>query len=349
MRILLFVSIVSIILSACSSNPANGVSGTISGAEGADLYLDHFMYKSPMVTVAKVPIDGSGNFSYSFDEAPEPGIYRLRVGRNQWLTVLDEANSGLQIKGTVDQLSDYTVDVSGNPIAEQANDWMNKVYSGTWKSEDLMSKLKEENHPLVEMLAAVSMGEKNKDEASLNLYTEANNQLRRDLPESDYAKDMALLTTTLKVQIQQAAARAKTSIGSVPPPIVEKDPNGNLRSLDDVKGKVVLVDFWASWCKPCRIANPMVVDLYKKYNKNGFEVFNVSLDKSKEKWVRAIEQDGLIWDHHVSDLRGWSAQPAKDYGVGSIPRTFLIDRDGKIAGVNIRNKQELEEKIKSLL
>ncbi|MBI3135037.1 MAG: TlpA family protein disulfide reductase [Bacteroidetes bacterium] len=114
--------------------------------------------------------------------------------------------------------------------------------------------------------------------------------------------------------------------------------NGDTLRLSDLKGKVVLIDFWASWCGPCRRENPNVVAMYKKYNADGFEVFSVSLDKSTDaaKWKAAIEADGLIWPNHVSDLRGWQCAAAMDYGVKSIPFTVLIDAEGKIIATNVR-------------
>jgi thiol-disulfide isomerase/thioredoxin len=114
--------------------------------------------------------------------------------------------------------------------------------------------------------------------------------------------------------------------------------DGQILKLSDQKGKVILLDFWASWCAPCRRENPNVVAMYKKYNESGFDVFSVSLDKAgdAEKWKAAIAQDGLIWPNHVSDLKGWQCAAAIDYAVKSIPFTVLIDREGKIISTNVR-------------
>ncbi len=349
MKILISFIISAFLLASCGSTDQAGVSGKISGAEGADLYVDKFMYKSPIVTLAKIPIDGSGNFSHTFEEGLENGVYRLRVGRNQFLTVLDSNQANLTLKGDISDFNDYSIEIEGNSTANTATEWMNKVSTGEWDLSSLLEKLKEENHPLIEMLVATEAANKTKNREALVVLEEAHKQMKKDIPNSGYTKDMGIVSATLNQQIKQAEAKAKTAVGAFPPKIAQKDPDGNIRTLGDLKGKVVLLDFWASWCKPCRRANPMVVNLYKKYNDQGFEVFNVSLDKSKQRWVKAIEQDGLVWPHHVSDLRGWAAKPAKDYGVRSIPRTFLLGRDGKIKAKNIRNKQKLEEKIKELL
>ncbi len=107
--------------------------------------------------------------------------------------------------------------------------------------------------------------------------------------------------------------------------------------LSDLKGKVVLIDFWASWCGPCRRENPAVVALYKKYKDDGFTILSVSLDKDKAKWIAAIEKDGLVWPNHVSDLKFWQAKVARLYGVNSIPYTVLLDKDGNIIRTKLRS------------
>ena len=131
----------------------------------------------------------------------------------------------------------------------------------------------------------------------------------------------------------------RTSEGSVAPELEFSDPDGRVRKLSDLRGKVVLVDFWASWCGPCRRENPHVVSMYAKYHDLGFEVFSVSLDNNKERWKEAIAKDGLVWPNHVSDLKGWGSAAAKLYGVSSIPSTFLVDKEGRIIAKGLRGEQ----------
>ncbi|MBP5663642.1 MAG: redoxin domain-containing protein [Bacteroidales bacterium] len=136
----------------------------------------------------------------------------------------------------------------------------------------------------------------------------------------------------------ETSPATSTSIGAIAPDLAFPDPDGNIRKLSDLRGKVVLLDFWASWCRPCRGENPHVVAMYQKYHDKGFEVFSVSLDREKESWKRAIAADGLVWPNHVSDLKYWSSEAARTYGVSSIPSTFLLDQNGRIIAKNLRGE-----------
>jgi peroxiredoxin len=137
------------------------------------------------------------------------------------------------------------------------------------------------------------------------------------------------------VVISNTSKENTPGIGQKAPDISLPNPEGQKVKLSTLKGKVVLIDFWASWCGPCRKENPFVVNVYNKYKDKGFTVFSVSLDNNKDKWLQAIEKDGLVWNH-VSDLKGWNSSAADLYGIRSIPATFLLDKDGTIIGKNLR-------------
>ena len=143
-------------------------------------------------------------------------------------------------------------------------------------------------------------------------------------------------------------------IGQRAPELVYDSPSGEKISLSSLRGKMVLIDFWAAWCPPCRAENPNLVKTYQHYkdkdfiNGSGFTVYGISLDKTKEAWVAAIEQDGLVWESHVSDLKYWQSVPAAQYGVMGIPANFLIDGDGIIVAKGLRG-QFLDDKLKELL
>lgn len=134
----------------------------------------------------------------------------------------------------------------------------------------------------------------------------------------------------------QMKGEMKLIKGAVAPDFAQDDPDGKPINLSDFRGKYVLVDFWASWCGPCRKENPHVLKLYNKYHDMGFEILGVSLDKKKEPWVKAIEKDKLPWNH-VSDLKGWSNEVSNMYGVKSIPHTILLDQEGRIIARNLRS------------
>lgn len=131
------------------------------------------------------------------------------------------------------------------------------------------------------------------------------------------------------------------AIGTKATELSYKDPTGKEIALSSLKGNMVLLDFWASWCGPCRRNNPGVVALYNKYQGKkwakgvkGFTVYSVSLDQNGENWKQAIKQDGLVWPNHVSDLKGWSSEAAAKYGIRSIPQTVLIDETGYVLAIN---------------
>jgi thiol-disulfide isomerase/thioredoxin len=159
-------------------------------------------------------------------------------------------------------------------------------------------------------------------------------------------KPSALKSVYGKQLTQYRTIAARTAIGARPA-FAQADTSGKPISLQSFRGKYVLVDFWASWCAPCRKENPFLVAAYNKYHEKGFEVLGVSLDDKKDRWLKAIAADGLPWQQ-VSDLKGWKNELAVRYGIRSIPANFLLDREGRIIAKNLRGK-ELEEKLAELL
>jgi thiol-disulfide isomerase/thioredoxin len=143
-------------------------------------------------------------------------------------------------------------------------------------------------------------------------------------------------------------------VGERAPELVFKSPSGEKIALSSLRGKMVLIDFWASWCAPCRAENPTIVRIYKEFKDktfqdgDGFTIYSVSLDKSKENWVAAIKRDGLVWESQVSDLKWWESVPAAIYGVIEIPSNFLINGDGIIIAKDLHG-HFLADKLNALL
>lgn len=160
----------------------------------------------------------------------------------------------------------------------------------------------------------------------------------------DHLKESPL-GQVIPMQIQSVL---RTKIGQIAPELELQSPDGKIIKTSDYRGKYILLDFWASWCGPCRVENPNLVSAYSDYHEKGFEILGISLDNApqKEAWIGAIQDDGLIWPQ-VSDLKGWDSYPAKLYGINSIPANFLLDPQGKIIARNLRGK-DLQEKLRSI-
>ncbi|MGN8036290.1 redoxin domain-containing protein [Chitinophaga sp. 22321] len=143
--------------------------------------------------------------------------------------------------------------------------------------------------------------------------------------------------------VRAEAIAKKTGIGATAIDFTQNNTAGKPVKLSDYRGKYVLLDFWASWCGPCRAENPNVLDNYEKYHSKGLEILGVSLDDKKDAWLKAIKDDGLEWAH-VSDLKGWKNEVAKEYNIRAVPSNFLIDKEGKIVAVDLRG-EELTQKL----
>lgn len=213
---------------------------------------------------------------------------------------------------------------------------LDSAYEANWQSQlaDVKTFMSKHKASVVAPYLAMTRLMGNSEVSELDSLT---NQLDTTLRKSLYTQ---ILNETI-------ALLKKVEIGQPAVDFTLNTPEGKPLMLSSLYGKYILIDFWASWCNPCRQENPNVVKAYKKYKAKGFDILGVSLDKDKTKWEGAIKSDKLTW-HHVSDLKGWDNEVAKLYGIRSIPSNVLLDKKGVIIAKNLRG-EKLEEKLKELL
>lgn len=192
------------------------------------------------------------------------------------------------------------------------------------KQTDKVAVLLEQHAPSLAVINLLQSNTIDKDQYT-STYVAVANKLKKEWPLYSQTKIFSDFVDKLKV----------TAIGQPAPEIALPNPDGVVVKLSSMKGKYVLVDFWAKWCGPCRQENPNVVKAFNKYKDKGFTVFGVSLDRNKEDWVKAINDDGLTWTH-VSDLKFWQSEAAKTYSITAIPFSLLLDTNGIIIGKNLR-------------
>jgi peroxiredoxin len=343
--------LLAIALASCSQS-GKSVSGTVSGANNLQVALDQIYFdRNSTVALGKTACDASGKFEVKSEKALEEGLYRLSIGAKKVYFILDGKESGVDISGNLETIDRMEMTVTGSETFQCYVNIVQELIKNPAQTTDAAKAAVQKGcTPLMRAFLSTQLYAQNPP-MFMDEFKKYRTELKEALPGSKYASTYENIINQLEQQLAAqtgggapAEEAGPVQVGMQAPEISLPDPKGKVRSLSSLKGKVVLLDFWASWCGPCRRANPHVVEMYKKYKSRGFEVFSVSLDRpdGKDKWIQAIQQDGLIWDNHVSDLKFWDSAPAATYGVRSIPRTFLINREGKIVAVNPRDNLEGE-------
>lgn len=315
------------------------LSGKITGLpEGAHAILDEFA-GNQLRPVDTLTLGSAGSFKVAVN-ITEPTMYVLhtesREGGAAYFLLAPKDKVTVEIVYLEEQKLFKITECKGSEnvdLYRQFNDLMVGAVNQTMQAmlPYQLEKLLRDNKNVLMSAFLVTVFEQD-FENHAPLYMEIRDALQKEYPNHVLVKQL------------QERLRNVVLPGMEAPDIAMKDPDGNIRKLSDLRGNVVLLDFWASWCGPCRRENPNVVKLYHRFHDKGFEIFSVSLDNTRDAWVKAIQADGLVWPNHVSDLHGWTSTGGKTYGVSSVPNTVLIDRDGKIIARNLRGA-ELEKKL----
>jgi peroxiredoxin len=340
------------------------ITGKISGLDSGLVYL--FNRQSDADKLDSVLIT-NGTFSFT-GKADSPEFFLLGVpnnGHKEYRLGFFVQNGQINITGRKDSLSDAIITGSAaqdeyksflagqKPLDEeetklgklydslqskgdkQGMDSLEKIFDGFSKKEKDYVKDYAKSHP-ASFISAFEVYQKfsyNPDAGELDSVYQ---DLAPGIQNSFFGKKIKNVLDIAK----------KTAVGNTAPEFTQNDAEGKPVRLSSFKGKYVLVDFWASWCGPCRAENPNVVKAYQKFHPKGFSILGVSLDEQKDKWEEAVKKDNLNWTQ-VSDLQGWKNSVAALYGVQGIPMNFLIGKDGKIVGKGLRG-EDLEKRLEEL-
>jgi len=363
-KILLYIS--AAFLVACNSNSGFVIEGVITGSEAKTVYLEKITGQSAIIDSFQIGENGKFKF---VGTAETEGIYRLNFSNIRAIDLLVDNSSHIEL--TVDaKKSMDQYDVKGSEASLDIQN-VNRILYNTYKTVETLQNeyAATQNLPEAESKAKSAEIESKYNETMNNQVTQIKDYINKskvmliDFYALSYLnidenydfinsvineyKDKIPSTDYTKQYSDKFAEYANLSVGSVAPEIKMNDPEGKEIALSSLRGKVVLIDFWASWCGPCRKENPNNVKLYNEMKSKGFEIYGVSLDKNKEDWTNAIMEDKLTWTH-VSDLKYWGSEAAAKYKVEAIPATYLIDKDGKILAKNLRG-EELNSFVKKLL
>jgi len=365
---IIFFGTMVTINSSCTSGKIKSsgfsITGNVEGLRNRPVIFDRVSFNNQNETIKEVKAE-NGKFSVDLSENPGVGYYRIRSGRNSVYIILDGTENNISIEGKYTKFNNNYATVKGSALSEKFNSILHDLKNRKIDIYKTKAIAKESDPVLGSVLVVNVFGSRPE---FLDIHESVYKNLESKYPDLYLTKDYKSIIDSLKKAYARQQARAKIKVGMPAPDIAMPNPDGKIIKLSDLKGKIVLIDFWASWCGPCIRSFPDLTKTYQKYKDKGFTVFSVSLDgvdarsakryktaddltaakeRSKQKWIKAIKKHNLSWKNHVSDLDKWDCKAAANYGVTSIPRTFLIDREGNIAAVNPRFN--LEEAIVKVL
>lgn len=352
------IALLSLVFVQCQKKGTT-INAKVQNAANMKAVMEMVYLNGNFIPVGKADIDANGSFKIELKEGVDPGFYRIKIGIKPIFLIFDGTEKNVNIESDLTNAERYETTVSGSKVCEYYVNNMKSFVANPNRTKEEIQKIVFDAPSAIAAAVLSFQTLPVPDASSLEYLKKVKERLDKENPNSNYAVQYAQGIAQLDKEINGTGG---IKVGSLAPDIALPDPTGKIRKLSDLKGNIVLLDFWASWCRPCRMENPHVVQVYNKYKDKGFTVFSVSLDginlqnrarmtpesiekalkEAKDNWVSAIKQDGLPWDNHVSDLQQWDAAPAQLYGVQSIPQTFLIDKEGKILAINPRTNLEQE-------